>query len=97
MTPYLTDNADFYRVDTALQVPDVPVEGWTLRIHGMVDKELELTYDDLLDRDLVEKRITLTCVSNPVGRRLPRQRHLARRPDARAARRGRRRSTARTP
>jgi DMSO/TMAO reductase YedYZ molybdopterin-dependent catalytic subunit len=67
VTPYLTDNADFYRVDTALRVPDVPVEGWTLRIHGMVDHELELTFQDLLDRGLVEKRITLTCVSNPVG------------------------------
>jgi DMSO/TMAO reductase YedYZ molybdopterin-dependent catalytic subunit len=67
VTPYLTDNGDFYRVDTALRVPDVPVEGWTLRIHGMVDTELELTFQDLLDRGLVEKRITLTCVSNPVG------------------------------
>ena len=67
VTPYVTDNADFYRVDNALQVPDVPVEGWTLRIHGMVDKEIELTYADLLRRDLVERRITLTCVSNPVG------------------------------
>ena len=33
----------------------------------MVDNELELTYADLLERDLVERRITLTCVSNPVG------------------------------
>ncbi len=67
VTPYVTSNDDFYRVDTALRVPDVPVDGWTLRIHGMVDKELELSYADLLDRDLVERRITLTCVSNPVG------------------------------
>jgi DMSO/TMAO reductase YedYZ molybdopterin-dependent catalytic subunit len=67
ITPYLTRNKDFYRVDTALRVPDVPVDGWTLRIHGMVDKELTLTYEDLLSRRLVEDRITLTCVSNPVG------------------------------
>ena len=67
VTPYLTDNAEFYRVDTALQVPDVPVDGWRLRVHGMVDRELTFTYDDLLARDLVESRITLTCVSNPVG------------------------------
>jgi DMSO/TMAO reductase YedYZ molybdopterin-dependent catalytic subunit len=67
VTPYLTDNADFYRVDTALRVPVVPVDGWTLRIHGMVDHELELTFADVLDRRLVEKRITLTCVSNEVG------------------------------
>lgn len=67
ITPYLTSNADFYRVDNALQVPAVPIEGYTLRIHGMVEKEIELTYQDLLDRNLVEERITLTCVSNPVG------------------------------
>ncbi len=67
ITPFLTDNADFNRVDTALRVPDVPVDGWTLRIHGMVDKELNLSFQDLLDRGLVETRITLTCVSNLVG------------------------------
>jgi DMSO/TMAO reductase YedYZ molybdopterin-dependent catalytic subunit len=67
ITPYVTPNKDFYRVDNALQVPDVPVEGWQLRIHGMVDRELTFSYQDLLDRALVERRITLTCVSNPVG------------------------------
>ena len=63
----LTPNADFYRVDAALSVPDVPIDGYTLRIHGMVDKEIELSFADLLDRRLVERRITLTCVSNEVG------------------------------
>ncbi|MGI8899615.1 MAG: molybdopterin-dependent oxidoreductase [Nocardioides sp.] len=67
ITPYLTPNREFYRVDTALRVPDVPIEGWTLRIHGMVDQELELSFEDLLQRRLVESRITLTCVSNEVG------------------------------
>jgi DMSO/TMAO reductase YedYZ molybdopterin-dependent catalytic subunit len=65
--PYLTSNRDFYRVDTALQVPDVPVDGWRLRIHGLVDRELVLDYRDLLSRRLVEERVTLTCVSNEVG------------------------------
>jgi len=67
ITPHLTSNKSFYRVDTALRVPDVPIETFKLRIHGMVDKELELSFDDLLSRRLVERRITLTCVSNPVG------------------------------
>lgn len=67
LTPHLSSNADFYRVDTALTVPDVPLEGYLLRIHGMVDTPMELTYRDLLERPLVERRITLTCVSNPVG------------------------------
>jgi DMSO/TMAO reductase YedYZ molybdopterin-dependent catalytic subunit len=67
ITPYLTDNQSFYRVDTALRVPDVPIEDFTLRIHGMVERELELSFQDLLERRLVERRITLTCVSNEVG------------------------------
>jgi DMSO/TMAO reductase YedYZ molybdopterin-dependent catalytic subunit len=67
VSKYITPNRDFYRIDTALSIPDVPAEGWSLRIHGMVDKELNLTYQDLLDMDLVEHRVTLTCVSNEVG------------------------------
>jgi DMSO/TMAO reductase YedYZ molybdopterin-dependent catalytic subunit len=67
VTRYITPNKDFYRVDTALQVPDVPVDDWSLRVFGMVDRELRLSYEDLLAEDLVERRITLTCVSNEVG------------------------------
>ena len=67
LTPYLTPNKDFYRVDTALRVPDVPVDGWRLRVHGLVDQELDLDFEELLSRRMVERRITLTCVSNPVG------------------------------
>ena len=70
ITSYMTSNEDFYRVDTALTVPDVPADTWTLRIHGMVDKELELSFEDLLDMRLIERRITLTCVSNQVGGKL---------------------------
>jgi len=67
VVPYTTPNRDFYRIDTAIIVPQVKTEGWSLRIHGMVDRELELTFDELLDRDLVEADITMTCVSNQVG------------------------------
>jgi DMSO/TMAO reductase YedYZ molybdopterin-dependent catalytic subunit len=67
ITPYLTSSKEFYRVDTALRVPDVPIDGYTLRIHGMVERELELSFEDLLQRRMMERRITLTCVSNPVG------------------------------
>jgi len=67
MAPFITPNKDFYRVDTALIAPQVPTEGYMLKISGMVDKELELSYDDLLDRPLIERDITLTCVSNQVG------------------------------
>ena len=65
--PWLTSNRDFYRIDTALSPPLVDPEDWTLRIHGMVDKELTLTYQDLLDRGLEHEWITICCVSNPVG------------------------------
>ena len=69
--PFLTPNRDFYRIDTALRVPRVDAEGWRLRIHGIgVPREVILGYQDLLRRELVERDITLTCVSNPVGGRL---------------------------
>ncbi|PPK91992.1 DMSO/TMAO reductase YedYZ molybdopterin-dependent catalytic subunit [Kineococcus xinjiangensis] len=68
LTPYVTPVEDFYRIDTAfLQVPDVRAEDWSLRIHGMVEEEVVLTYADLLAAPLVERWITLTCVSNEVG------------------------------
>jgi len=67
LAPHLTANRDFYRVDTALVIPEVPAGAWRLRIHGMVERPLELTYADLLSHRLVERRVTLTCVSNPVG------------------------------
>ena len=66
--PFITRNADFYRVDTALvSVPSVRTEDWELRIHGMVDRERTYRYADIRDRDLVERTITMTCVSNQVG------------------------------
>ena len=70
ISPFYTPNANFYRVDTALAVPQVRTEDWELKVTGMVDKELRLSYDDLLKRKLVEEDITLTCVSNTVGGQL---------------------------
>jgi DMSO/TMAO reductase YedYZ molybdopterin-dependent catalytic subunit len=69
LSPYLTPNSRFYRVDTALIVPSIRSEDWRLRIHGMVDHELVVDFAQLLDRPLIERDITLTCVSNPVGGR----------------------------
>jgi DMSO/TMAO reductase YedYZ molybdopterin-dependent catalytic subunit len=65
--PFFTPNDRFYRVDTALLVPAVMAEDWRLRVHGMVERELTLDYRQLLERPLIERDITLTCVSNPVG------------------------------
>jgi DMSO/TMAO reductase YedYZ molybdopterin-dependent catalytic subunit len=67
LTPLLTPNDRFFRIDTALAVPRVDVDGWTLTVRGMVDRELVLTYDDLLAARLVEVDSTLACVSNEVG------------------------------
>jgi DMSO/TMAO reductase YedYZ molybdopterin-dependent catalytic subunit len=67
VAPFVTPNADFYRIDTALIVPQVRAEDWTLRVRGMVGRPVELTFAELLRRDLVEQDITMTCVSNPVG------------------------------
>lgn len=64
---FVVPNDDFYRIDTALVVPQVPKDSWRLRIHGMVDNELELTFADLLEREQIERYITLSCVSNEVG------------------------------
>jgi hypothetical protein len=67
VTPWVTPNADFYRIDTALSVPEVDADDWELRVHGLVEQEVRLTFQDLLDADLIESHVTLTCVSNPVG------------------------------
>jgi DMSO/TMAO reductase YedYZ molybdopterin-dependent catalytic subunit len=67
ITPFFTSNASFYRVDTELVVPQIPPDQWTLRVHGMVDRPLELSFGDLLRRSLTEADITLACVSNQVG------------------------------
>jgi DMSO/TMAO reductase YedYZ molybdopterin-dependent catalytic subunit len=64
---FVTPNADFYRIDTALVVPQVRAEDWSLRVTGLVDEPFELSFAELLDRELVEADITMTCVSNPVG------------------------------
>ncbi|MEU6807556.1 sulfite oxidase [Streptomyces sp. NPDC046831] len=68
ISPFFTPNDDFYRVDTALVVPRVDATAWRLRIHGKgVRRPAVYSFDDLLRRELVERDVTLTCVSNEVG------------------------------
>ena len=67
IAPWRTPNDDFYLIHTALTVPTISPRDWSLRIHGMVEKELTITYDDLVARSLTEDWITLCCVSNEVG------------------------------
>lgn len=67
LAPYVTPNDEFYRIDTALMVPQVDTETWRLKVSGMVDNPFELTFDELLAMDAVEETVTLQCVSNEVG------------------------------
>jgi DMSO/TMAO reductase YedYZ molybdopterin-dependent catalytic subunit len=67
LEPFFSPNDSFYRVDTALVLPQVDPSAWTLKITGMVDRPVEITYDQLLRRSLEQHDMTLSCVSNPVG------------------------------
>jgi DMSO/TMAO reductase YedYZ molybdopterin-dependent catalytic subunit len=67
LTPFFTPNASFYRVDTDLVLPQVAPQTWTLRIDGLVSREIQISFADLLKMPLTEADITLVCVSNQVG------------------------------
>lgn len=67
ITQFRTPNTSFYRIDTALSVPNVDHRKWSLTVDGDVGRRLRYTYDDLLRMDLIERDITLACVSNEVG------------------------------
>ena len=67
LSSFITPNKSFYRVDTAIVLPEVAPASWSLRIHGMVGQEMVLSFRELLRRPLTEDYITLCCVSNPVG------------------------------
>ncbi|MBG6239213.1 DMSO/TMAO reductase YedYZ molybdopterin-dependent catalytic subunit [Mycetocola sp. CAN_C7] len=67
LSALVTPNEEFYRIDTALSVPAVDPSDWSLRIHGMVEREITITWDELLALPLEESVTTLACVSNEVG------------------------------
>ena len=67
ITPFTTSNRTFYRVDTAIDIPQIPADQYQLKITGYVDEELTFSFSELLDRQLVERDITIACVSNQVG------------------------------
>jgi DMSO/TMAO reductase YedYZ molybdopterin-dependent catalytic subunit len=67
VSPWMTPNGSFYLIHTAIVVPAILPEDWSLRIHGKVDREITLSYADLVRRMDTEAWVTLNCVSNPVG------------------------------
>jgi DMSO/TMAO reductase YedYZ molybdopterin-dependent catalytic subunit len=67
LAPVITPNREFYRIDTALQIPRIDPTTWSLKITGMVEKEIEIGWDELIALPMQESYTTLTCVSNEVG------------------------------
>ncbi len=67
LSPYFTPTKDFYRIDTSLFVPQVSANSWKLRIHGMVENPMTITYEDLIRAKMIERDVTLCCVSNEIG------------------------------
>ena len=67
LTPIVMPNDRFYRIDTALLTPIVDTADWSLRIHGLVDRETTLTWDELIGLPMFEQYVTIACVSNEVG------------------------------
>ncbi|MBV9832696.1 MAG: molybdopterin-dependent oxidoreductase, partial [Marmoricola sp.] len=67
ISTFVTPRDAFYRVDTNLSAPIVDPGSWSLTVDGDVKRKLELSFDDLTRMDVVERDITLTCVSNEVG------------------------------
>ncbi|QCH26013.1 molybdopterin-dependent oxidoreductase [Mycobacteroides salmoniphilum] len=65
--PYITSNTGFYRIDTALRVPQLTTAEWQLNIHGMVDRPRTITWAELTAMAATERAVTLTCVSNEIG------------------------------
>ena len=67
LTPLIVPNDEFYKIDTRLSVPRLSADGWTVKVKGLVNQELELTYEQLAAMPLFEQWVTIACVSNEVG------------------------------
>lgn len=68
LAPRVTSVKDHYVVDIDLMDPVVEADGWILRIDGMVEAPLDLTFHSMQrDFTVVQEQPVLTCISNPVG------------------------------
>ena len=67
ITAFQTDATEFYRIDTALTIPRIDPDEWRLEIDGDVDNPIVLTLEQLMEYEVIERDITMTCVSNEVG------------------------------
>jgi DMSO/TMAO reductase YedYZ molybdopterin-dependent catalytic subunit len=67
ITPVLTTVEDFYHVSKNLSDPTVSSDGWELKVTGLVNQELTLTYDDVFNRAATKNITTLCCISNELN------------------------------
>jgi len=67
VSPYITPTRDFYRIDTALRIPRVDADSWSLSVTGLVGRPFTIDFDELLAMESVSVPVTIACVSNPVG------------------------------
>jgi DMSO/TMAO reductase YedYZ molybdopterin-dependent catalytic subunit len=67
LSPFYTPEAQFYRVDTSLALPVISPSAWQLRIRGMVDNPMTITFGELMRMPMIEHDVTLTCVSENIG------------------------------
>lgn len=68
--PRLTPNEEFYVVDISTRDPNLPHEDWSLHVTGLVEREVTLSYADLLTMPSVEQYGTLMCISFVYGSEL---------------------------
>jgi DMSO/TMAO reductase YedYZ molybdopterin-dependent catalytic subunit len=67
IAPEVTPTGTFYTVSKNFIDPSVAVGGWRLKIDGLVDRPMELTYDQLKALPASEGYYTLMCISNEIG------------------------------
>lgn len=67
LTPLVTANSDFYRIDIALSPPAVDPGAWRLEVTGEVERPFSISYRELAAMPMSESVTTLMCVSNEVG------------------------------
>lgn len=64
--PPITPNDRFFTVSID-GTPEVDISGYSLNVSGLVDRPLNLTYQDVLSMDNSTEKETIRCVTGPSG------------------------------
>ncbi|MFF7643860.1 molybdopterin-dependent oxidoreductase [Streptomyces canus] len=67
VSPLMTPAEDFYVTDVAMRPPLVDPDAWRLDVNGACAAPLQLSYAQVLERDLVEFDAVLSCIHNRLG------------------------------